>query len=186
VSVDGELGECRWGELGKCRWGGWVAMVEVEGAFHSGVWGVCIVVARLVLSLWEGCVVARVEFTRDHSSLAVSDCDRHDTSPDAILSQGGGYQGMRRRTTGRSWQQPSQSLTVWNASDLGRYGDQRGQRRQPPRSLAHLKRSITEVRWRGAKAWAESRVTGKKNSRHKAGLGPSKCPTNGSLRGSTG
>jgi hypothetical protein len=44
----------------------------------------------------------------------------------------------------------------------GQYGEQPGQRRQPSRSLAHLKRSATEAKWREAKAWAESKVTGKK------------------------
>ena len=60
---------------------------------------------------------------------------------------------------GRSWQQTSQTLTAWNISDLGgTYGDHPGQRRQSPRPLAHLKRTITEAKRQEAKAWAGSRV----------------------------
>jgi len=44
----------------------------------------------------------------------------------------------------------------------GRCSDQLGQRRQPSWSLAHLKRSITEVKWQAATAGAESEATGKK------------------------
>jgi len=45
---------------------------------------------------------------------------------------------------------------------LRRYGDLPGPRRQPPRPLAHLKRSMTEVKWQEAKNWAEQKLTGKK------------------------
>jgi hypothetical protein len=64
----------------------------------------------------------------------------------------------------------------------GRYSDQPGQRQQPPRSLAHLKRSVTEIKWQEARAWAESKVTGKeykysrlREPRQKPDSGPSRC-----------
>jgi hypothetical protein len=65
---------------------------------------------------------------------------------------------MRRQINRRRWQRTSQMHTAWNISDLGGIAI----RRQPPRSLAHLKRSVTEVKWQEARTWAESKVTGKK------------------------
>jgi len=75
-----------------------------------------------------------------------------------------GCREMRRQTNGQSLQQTSHEPDTHGVEHLlpGRYGDRPGQRRQPSRSLAHLKRSVTEVKWQEAKMWAVSRITTKK------------------------
>jgi len=42
------------------------------------------------------------------------------------------------------------------------YGDRYGRRHLPPRSLAHMKRSVTATKWQEAKTWAGRKVTRKK------------------------
>jgi len=64
-----------------------------------------------------------------------------------------------------------------HTSGLGGTGDQPGQRRQPSRSLAHLKRSITEAKWQEANVWAESKEIPAQptpGTTPESGLGPSK------------
>ena len=67
-----------------------------------------------------------------------------------------GCPGTRRQTSGPSWRRASPPPT--GVESLG-HGDRHEKRRLPPRSLAHLKRSITETKWKEAKAWVDVKVT---------------------------
>jgi len=84
--------------------------------------------------------------------------------PNRILPSGSGgaqptraFQGTRRPMGGPSLRWEARGVE-WK-----QYTDQYGRRPMPlPRSLAHLKRETPEKKWQEAKAWADSRVTGKK------------------------
>jgi hypothetical protein len=61
--------------------------------------------------------------------------------------------GMRRPTSGRSLQPKNRTLT---------YVDKYGRRPMPlPRSLANIKREISEKKWTEARRWFEGRITTK-------------------------
>jgi len=68
------------------------------------------------------------------------------------------------------------------------FGDRHRRRRLPSRTLAHLKRAITETKWEEAKAWADIKFTHKKYQySRKAHQKPNFTPANADKRlGSTG